>query len=111
MIPRISSVMEYLILLLRALLGEWPPALSASAAFFSSQPLSSTSPSLTMTLSAEPAGRSLDENDRPCLVRKSLARSQSEYLVNGVTNTWNSQSLAWTLIVVLAWYASSAGFT
>src|SRR5260221_6984372 len=64
-----------------------------------------------MTLSADPAGRSVEVKDRPCLVKKSLARSQSEYLVNGVTNTWNSQSLAWTLIVVLAWYASSAGFT
>src|ERR1700687_4605880 len=64
-----------------------------------------------MTVSVEPAGKSVDLNDSPCLVMKSLARSQSEYLVNGVTNTWNSQSFACTLIVVLAWYASRAGVT
>ena len=43
---------------------------------------------LTTTLSVAPAGKSADLNDSPCLVRKSLARSQSEYLVNGVTNMW-----------------------
>ena len=55
-----------------------------------------------LTLSVAPVGKATDLKDSPCLVRKSLARSQSEYLVNGVTKTWKAQSFAETVIGVLS---------
>src|SRR5471032_1386907 len=90
-------------------IGQLMPFLSAEVgylrsarAFFtvaSFQPFSSVGPIFMITLSADPAGRSLEANDRPDLVRKSLARSQSLNLVEGRTKMWKLQSFAWTVIV------------
>ena len=83
-------------------------AFLASASF---QPLSSVGPILTITLSGEPAGKSVAVNESPDLVRKSCARSQSENFVNGVTKMWKLQSFACTVIGFFCWNSSSAGFT
>ena len=74
-------------------------------------PLSSVLPIFVMTLSALPAGRSVDVNDSPDLVRKSFALSQSENLDHGPTKMWKLQSFACTVIAFAAWNFSSAGFT
>src|SRR5438105_15752399 len=56
-----------------------------------------------------PGSAGTDLNDRPCLVMKSLARSQSENLLHGPTKMWNWQSVAATVIGVFAEYSSSPG--
>src|SRR5215831_9757566 len=75
----------------------------------SSQPRISVSPTRVTTPS--PGIGSSEVNETPCLVRKSLALSQSLNLDHGPTKTWKWQSPAATLIGVLAEAASSSGFT
>src|SRR4249920_505700 len=98
MITRISSVITQLTLLLSAVRGA-PAVLRVSASFFWSHPSTFASPMVVTTLPGSPA---MDLNDRPCLVRKSLTRSQSENVLHGPTKMWNLQSagLAATLILV-----------
>src|SRR5689334_9553233 len=104
-----SSVMNQLTWLLSTLAGA-PAALSVAASFAWSQPSSFTSPIVVTTL---PGSADVDLNDSPCLVRKSLTRSQSENLLQGPTNRWNLQSasLAATVIGVFSANRSSAGLT
>src|SRR5215831_8895287 len=108
MITRISSVMNQLIWLLSGA-PLYPAALSVSSSFFWSQPSIRVVPIVATTDFPGSAGSDL--NDRPCLVRKSLVRSQSENLLHGPTKRWNSQSVAATVIGVLAANSSSAGLT
>src|SRR5262245_30714059 len=79
---------------------------SVSAAWF--QPLTVSEPMVVTTLPGSPL---TDLNDRPCLVRKSLTRSQSENWLHGPTKRWNRQSaeLAATEIGVFLAYSSSPG--
>src|SRR6476660_6818725 len=109
MMNRMSAVMNQLTLLLSADAGA-PACLSVAAIFAWSQPSTFWSP---INVTTAPAGPSTDLNDRPCLVRKSLTRSQSENLLHGPTKMWNWQSreFAWTEIGVFAENCSSAGFT
>src|SRR3989454_9360409 len=107
MMTRITSAITQFTLLLSAL-GGAPAAFSVAASFAWSQPSIFCSPIVVVTLAAGP---STDLNDRPCLVRKSLTRSQSENLLHGPTKMWNSQSVAATVIGVFAEYSSSAGLT
>src|ERR1700704_5860513 len=101
MITRISSAITQLTWDLSALGGK-PAALSVAAYFAWSNPLSSTSPIFVTIVSALPAGRSVDLKEMPCLVRKSLALSQSLNFDHGPTKMWNLQSFAATVIGVLA---------
>src|ERR1700756_4976154 len=87
----------------------YPLAASASLYFASSHPCSSTSPILVTTVWPSTGGS--DSNESPDLVRKSLARSQSEYFVLAVGKMWKLQSVAATEIGVLAWNCSNAGLT
>ena len=57
------------------------------------------------------AGSGCEVNDRPDLVRKSCALSQSENFDQGPTKMWNAQSFACTVIGLACWNFSSAGFT
>src|SRR5262245_61334872 len=109
MMTRITSVMNQLTLALSAV-GGAPAVFSVAASCFWSQPSTFAVPMVVVTL---PIGPSVDLNDRPCLVRKSFTRSQSENLLHGPTNRWNWQSFlfASTTIGVLAENSSSAGFT
>src|SRR5437588_11111394 len=109
MMKRISSAITQFTLLLSAEVGA-PAALRVAASFAWSQPSTFWSP---IDVATAPAGPSTDLNDRPCLVRKSLTRSQSENLLQGPTNRWNWQSpeFAATVIGVFAEKVSSAGFT
>src|SRR5262249_42170300 len=88
--------------------------LSSASAFFvfaSFQPLSSVCPMRTTTFSAVPAGRSVDVNDSPDLVRKSFALSHSLNVDHGPTKMWKLQSRACTEIGLAFWNDSRAGFT
>src|SRR6476469_3773550 len=76
-----------------------------------SQPFTSVGPIFMITLSGELAGSSVDVNESPALVRKSLARSQSENFDQGPTKMWKLQSLAWTVMGFAFANVSSAGFT
>src|SRR5436853_7920839 len=109
MITRMTSVMTQLTLLLSAV-GGAPASLRLAASTFWSQPSTFLSPIVVVTL---PAGPSTDLNDKPCLVRKSLTRSQSENLLHGPTKMWNWQSalLAATWIAVFCENCSSVGLT
>src|SRR5664279_2728787 len=102
---RISSVMPQLIAFLSAPVG-YPCAFSVSRIFFSSKPESSVSPIFVVT--ADPAGRSLDLNDRPYFVSASLVLSHSENFDHGPTKMWKSHCAgsAATEIGVLDWNAS-----
>src|SRR6185369_11871004 len=66
-----------------------PAALRVAASFAWSQPSTFWSP---IDVTTAPAGPSIDLNDRPCLVRKSLTRSQSENLLHGPTKMWSKFS-------------------
>src|SRR6185295_15475310 len=107
MTTRISSAITQL---MRARSGALfqPVLVSAAVSAFWSQPSTFSEPMVVVTL---PAGPSTDLNDRPCLVRKSLVRSQSENLLHGPTNRWNWQSagFAATLIGTALEYSSSPG--
>src|SRR2546421_5615530 len=109
MMTRISSVITQFTLLLSAV-GGAPDSLSVAASCFWSQPSTFLSPMVVVTL---PAGPSTDLNDRPCFVRKSFTRSQSENLLHGPTKRWNLQSasLAATVICVFLEKSSSVGLT
>src|SRR2546425_6285797 len=109
MMNRISSAMNQFTLLLSAV-GGAPAAFRVAASFAWSQPSTFCSPIVVVTL---PASALTDLNESPCLVRKSLTRSQSENLLHGPTNRWNWQSagFAATVIGVFAEKVSSAGFT
>ena len=84
---------------------------SASALLYASalNPLSSVGPIFVTTASAASAGRSVDVNDSPALVRKSFVLSQSENFDHGPTKMWKLQSLAATEIAFAFWNDSSAG--
>src|SRR5689334_15192805 len=110
MMNRISSVMPQLIEFLSAAFGYLRSARTLLYAAVS-KPLISVGPILATTLSAEPAGRSVDVNDSPALVRKSFALSQSENFDHGPTKMWKLQSLAATVIGFAAENDSSAGLT
>src|SRR3954469_24198129 len=97
MITRISSVITQFTLLLSAV-GGAPASLSVPVSCFWSQPSTFLSPMLVVTL---PAGPSTDLNDRPCLVRKSFTRSQSENWLHGPTNRWNLQSAGFAATVIV----------
>src|SRR3954454_24694232 len=109
MITRIISVITQFTLLLSAV-GGAPASLSVPVSCFWSQPSTFLSPMLVVTL---PAGPSTDLNDRPCLVRKSFTRSQSENLLHGPTKMWNLQSASFaaTVIGVFCENVSSVGLT
>src|ERR1700752_2618617 len=100
MITRISSAIPQL-LRLRAGADFQPVLVSAAVSACWSQPSTFSPPMVVVTL---PAGPSTDLNDRPCLVRKFLVRSQSENLLHGPTKMWNwhSREFAWTEIGVFA---------
>src|SRR5712664_1898741 len=109
MMTRISSAMTQFTLVLSAF-GGAPAALRVSVSFFWSQPSIFAAPMVVVTVLPS-AGTDL--NDRPCLVRKSFTRSQSENLLHGPTKMWNLQSagLAATVIGFFCENSSSAGFT
>src|SRR4051794_26033829 len=109
MMTRISSVITQFTLLLSAV-GGAPAVFRVSASFFWSQPSTLASPMLVTTLPGSPG---IEVNERPCLVRKSLTRSQLENSLHGPTKRWNLQSagLAATLILVFWENCSSAGLT
>src|SRR5258706_15592579 len=97
MMKRMRIVIGQLMALLSAAVGY----LRSASAFFtlaSFQPGTSVGPIFMTTLSFASAGRSVDVNERPDLVRKSLARSQSLKFVVGRTKMWKLQSFAWTEI-------------
>src|SRR5438874_275299 len=98
MMTRITSAITQFTLLLSAV-GGAPADFRVAASFAWSQPSTFCSPIEVVTL---PAGPVTDLNDKPCLVRKSLTRSQSENLLQGPTKIWNwqSASLAATVISV-----------
>src|SRR6188472_1606328 len=107
MTTRISSAITQLMRLLSG--ADLYPVLARLAlSAFWSQPSTFSAPMVVVTL---PAGPSTDLNDRPCLVRKSLVRSQSENLLQGPTKMWNLQSvaLAATVICVFFEYSSRPG--
>src|SRR5690349_24889927 len=107
MMTRITSAITQL-MRLRSGVADQPVffSVSVSAAWF--QPSTFSVPMVVVTL---PAGPSTDLNDRPCLVRKSLVRSQSENLLQGPTKMWNLQSaeFAATWIGVFFEYSSRPG--
>src|SRR5438132_510785 len=107
MTKRISSAMNQFTLLLSAVAGA-PEAFRVSVSFFWSQPSILVVPMVVVTVLPS-AGTDL--NERPCLVRKSFTRSQSENLLHGPTKMWNLQSagLAATLIGFFCENSSSAG--
>src|SRR4051812_8107160 len=107
MITRITSAITQLILALSGAVL-WPVFASAAVSAFWSQPDTTSLPIVVVTLPASPG---TDLNERPCLVRKSLVRSQSENLLHGPTKMWNWQSLslAATVIGVFCEYSSSPG--
>src|SRR4051812_7961548 len=109
MMNRITSAITQLTPFLSALAGA-PAALRVAAIFAWSQPSIFSLPMLVVTL---PAGPSTDLKDRPCLVRKSFTRSQSENLLHGPTNKWNLQSASFaaTVMVVFCEKVSRLGFT
>src|SRR5262250_1157609 len=107
MMTRITSVMNQLTWLLSAPLL-YPASLSVASSFFWSQPSIVVAPMVVTT--PFPASAGSDLNDSPCLVMKSLTRSQSENLLHGPTKRWNWQSVAAMLIGVFAEKASSDGF-
>src|SRR6266850_632980 len=109
MMTRISSAITQFTLLLSALAGA-PLAFSVAASFAWSQPSTLAAPMVVVTVLPS-AGTDL--NDRPCLVRKSFTRSQSENLLHGPTKMWNLQSagLAATVIGFFCENSSSAGLT
>src|SRR5262245_45298515 len=109
MITRMTSAITQFTLLLSAE-GGAPAALRVAASLAWSQPSTFWSP---IDVTTAPSGLSTDLNVRPCLVRESLTRSQSENLLHGPTRRWNWQSFgfAWTLIGVFAENCSRAGFT
>src|SRR5882672_321781 len=110
MIHRISNVIGQLIAFLSALVGYLR---SASTFLYaaSSKPLISVSPTLVITASVDPAGSVVDVNDKPALVRKSLALSHSENFDHGPTKMWKLQSFAATVIGFAFANDSSAGLT
>src|SRR6266403_5191445 len=108
MMTRISSALNQLTWVLSAPLL-YPVSLSVASSFFWSQPSILVVPIVATT--GLPGSAGTDLNDKPCLVRKSLVRSQSENLLHGPTKMWNSQSVAATVIGVFAEYSSSAGLT
>src|SRR5258706_1815411 len=108
MITSMSSVINQLTCALSAEGGK-PAAFNASAYLGCSQPSICTSPILTDT--ALPSMAGTDLNEMPCLVRKSFALSQSLKRDHGPTNIWKLQSVAETVIGVLAVAASRFGFT
>src|SRR4051812_47712907 len=107
MITRISSAITQL-MRLRSGVAEEPVFFrdSVSAAWL--QPLTLSE---RMVVRPLPGSPETDLNDRPCLVRKSLVRSQSENWLQGPTKRWNLQSagLAATVIGVFFWNSSSPG--
>src|SRR5471030_572022 len=110
MMKRMRSDIGQLMALLSAAVGY----LRSARAFFTAasfQPLTSVGPIFMMTLSGDPAGKSVDVNDKPDLVRKSFARSQSLNFVVGRTKMWKLQSFAWTAIVLDFANVSNPGFT
>src|SRR5262245_47051706 len=108
MITRSTSAQNQSTLSLSAV-GGAPAAFSVSASAFWSQPSTDLSPMVVTTLLA--AG--IEVNERPCFVRKSWTRSQSENLLHGPTNRWklHSPGLAATVIFVFSENDSSAGLT
>src|SRR5882724_3418808 len=102
MMTRISSVITQFTLLLSAL-GGAPAVFRVSASFFWSHPSTFTSPIVVTTLPGSPT---TDLNDRPCLVRKSLTRSQSENLLHGPTKMWNWQ-VAGSAATVIAFFCEN----
>src|SRR5436190_15304451 len=109
MMKRISRVIPQFTLDLSAV-GGAPAAFSVSVSFFWSQPSIFSLPIVATTFPGSPG---TDLNERPCFVRKSLTRSQSENVLHGPTNRWNLQSasLAATVIGFFAENSSSAGLT
>src|SRR5690349_22381270 len=107
MITRMSSAITQLMRLRSGVLFH-PVFASAAVSAFWSQPSTFSEPMVVETL---PAGPSTDLNDSPCLVRKSLVRSQSENLLQGPTKMWNLQSaeFAATWIGVFFEYSSRPG--
>src|SRR5580765_6690680 len=98
MMNRISRVMPQLTFDLSAV-GGAPAAFRVAVSFAWSQPSTFSVPMVATTLPGSPG---TDLNERPCLVRKSFTRSQSENLLHGPTKMWNLQSasLAETVIGV-----------
>src|ERR1041385_8208663 len=110
MMNRMSSVIGQLMAALSAAFGYLRSASALSHAF-GSKPFSSVGPILAVTLSGDPAGRSVDVNDNPAFVRKSFALSQSENFDQGPTKMWKLQSFACTEIGFAFANVSSAGLT
>src|SRR5258706_8526267 len=110
MMKRMRIVIGQLMALLSAAVGY----LRSASAFFtlaSFHPFTSVGPIFMITLSFASAGRSVDVNDRPDLVRKSLARSQSVKFDQGPTKMWKLHSFACTDTTLFFANDSSAGFT
>src|SRR5512142_1716073 len=110
MMKRIRSVIGQLTCAGSAFVGY----LRSASAFLNApsfQPFTSVGPIFAITLSAEPAGSSVDVKESPDLVRKSFALSQSENFDHGPTKMWKLQSFACTVIGFAVANFSSAGFT
>src|SRR5262245_6170170 len=112
MITRITSAITQLMRLLSGV-AEWPAAFSPAASTFGSEPsiLAALAPSPIWVTTGLPGAPGMDLNDRPCLVSKSLALSQSENWLHGPTKRWNWQvaGSAVTEIGVLAENSSNPG--
>src|SRR5271167_4710998 len=109
MITRINSVMNQLILAGSAVFGKLAAA-SAAVHLALSQPSTLVEPSANPT--GLPGAFSI-LNERPDLVRKSCARSQSENFDHGPTKIWRLQ-VDWSAVTVIGffcWNASRSGFT
>src|SRR5579872_642094 len=104
-----SSTMKatgQLILLGSSLAGNLASASAWPNAFGSAL---STRVSFTVTTTALPASAGVEVNDRPCLVMKSRALSQSLKVDHGPTKTCRLQLSAATVILLVAWNATRSG--
>src|SRR5690242_19898642 len=110
MMKRMRSAIGQLMAFLSAAVVYFRSA-SAFFTFASFHPFTSVGPIFITTLSFASAGSVVDVNDRPDLVRKSLARSQSVKFDQGPTKMWKLQSFACTVIGFALAKVSSPGFT
>src|SRR5215471_20019763 len=110
MMTRMTSVMNQLIFALSAAFGKFLAA-SAAVHFAESQPCTLVPPR-SMSTDFDP-GLSTVLNERPDLVRKSWARSQSENFDHGPTNmcSWHADRSAVTVIGLALAKASRSGLT
>src|SRR4029077_15320472 len=109
MITRINSVMNQLFFFGAAVFGKFLAA-SAAVHLALSHPCNLVPP-MSMSTDLDPAAWAI-LNERPDLVRKSCARSQSVNFDHGPTKMWKLQ-VVWSAVTVIGFFAansSRAGF-